>query len=220
MIAASPVPMAEARAVMRTQPQKLNRREALFRAAIVVVLLASLALAWWTFVQRLVPLQRQSRELTSRVGRLSTEVDSLERKWTPAQVEQIRASHKQAHSTLFADENALGAWLQHLEEQATPLALDFKLEFGKSTAQTNSPEKLAVIPATVSIDFQPALGTAESAYQRLLRLGRQLAAEGKRADLAELTAMGGANSVTRASLVFNLWAGEDASGPTAAGGAK
>ena len=37
----------------------------------------------------------------------------------------------------------------------------------------------------------------------------ELAAEGKRSDLAELTAFGGVGSITNATLVFNLWAGEE-----------
>jgi hypothetical protein len=41
-----------------------------------------------------------------------------------------------------------------------------------------------------------------------LEFGQHLAEHGKRADLAELTVTGGAGSVNRASLLFNLWAGD------------
>ncbi|HXP61693.1 MAG TPA: hypothetical protein VN829_14450 [Dongiaceae bacterium] len=213
----APPSIPEARVVTPPQFGKPGRQDALFRVAVVLVLLASLALAWWAFRHRLVPVQRQSRELASKVSRLSTTVDGLERKWTPAAAEQIRAQYREAHFTLFADEQALGAWLERIQRQAAPLALDLKVQLGQSAAQTNAPEKLAVIPASVAIEVRPAPGTAESAYQRLLRLGRQLAAEGKRADLAELTAEGGPRSVTHAWLVFNLWAGEDVNGPATNG---
>jgi hypothetical protein len=47
----------------------------------------------------------------------------------------------------------------------------------------------------------------------MLRLGQQLGAEGKRADLSELTVNGGPLSITKGVLVFNLWAGEEKANP-------
>src|SRR5439155_15714023 len=96
-----------------------------------VVLVGSMALAWWTFVHGLAPLQEQSRELTAKFGRLSSEMDNLERKWSKAQMEEIRSKYKEAYSQLFADEPALQAWLAGLEEQAAPLGLDVKVDFGQ-----------------------------------------------------------------------------------------
>jgi len=112
------------------------------------------------------------------------------------------------HNQLFADEAELGRWLFRLEEEAAPLALDINVDFGKSTARTAEQERLAIVPASVRLEVRPAIGGTQTPYQRLLRLGQQLAAEGKRADLAELDMNGGPLSITHGLLVFNLWAGE------------
>ena len=100
-----------------------------------------------------------------------------------------------------------------LEEQAVPLALDINVDFGKSSKQTTEEEKLAVIPASVTLVVRPTVGGTQTPYQRMLRLGQQLGAEGKRADLAELTVNGGPLSITKGIMVFNLWAGEDKDTP-------
>jgi len=200
--------------------KRLHPRDALFRGAVFLVLLASVGLAWWTLMHRLIPVQKESRQLSKDVDRLSSQVDTLQRKWTAAKADEVQAGYKQAHRALFADETAMGAWIEHFEEQSTPLAMSFKVAFGTGRDQTNAPEKLVLIPATVSIDVRPAAEGLPSAYQRLLRLDRQLATEAKRADLVEMTISGGPGSVTRAALVFSLWAGEDTERPGATGGGK
>jgi hypothetical protein len=116
--------------------------------------------------------------------------------------------YQEVKNQLFADEAELGRWLVRLEEEASPLALDIKVDFGKSTARTAEQEKLAIVPASVTLEVRPAIGGTQTPYHRLLRLGQQLAAEGKRADLAELDVNGGPLSITHGLLVFNLWAGE------------
>ena len=110
---------------------------------------------------------------------------------------------------LFADEAELNRWLERLKDDSIPLALELNINFGQVTSEMTNTVKIGIIPASVSVEVRPLLGLTGTPYQRLLRLGQQLAAEGKRADLAELTVAGGTNSITRASLVFNLWAGEE-----------
>jgi hypothetical protein len=205
------------RAVVLTQLRKPKRGEAVFRVVIILVLLASLALAWWAFAVKFVPLQKQSRDLTMAVSRLSTEVDALERKWTKEEAAEIRARYKELHTQLFADTAALQAWLSRLEEMAAPLSLQATVEFGNTVPQLTNDYKVAFIPANVSLEVRPVLNSTESPYQRLLRLGQKLAVEGKRSDLAELTVSGGPMSITKAQLVFNLWAGEEAVETSAAG---
>src|SRR5258705_2433673 len=118
--------------IPKLQVRGPNRQELLFRVVVIVVILCSLVLAWWS-IERLVPRQKQSRALTSAVTHLSDAVQDLERKWTSSDVEQIRQNYKEVHSQLFADEAALRAWLGNLQEQATRLDLELKIEFGKST---------------------------------------------------------------------------------------
>ena len=193
------------------QPRKLNRSELVFRIAIVGALLISISLAWWTLTRQLVPLEQQSQSLGMAVSHLSDEVDAMQRKWSPAEADQIRASYKDLRRQLFADETALKDWYMRLYQAAGPLALGLTVDFGKSVPQAiNNDVKVVMIPASVSIEVRPMRLVMDSPYQRLLRFGQQLAAEGKRADLAELTVSGSTNSIAHALLVFNLWAGEDA----------
>lgn len=198
-------PAAQKGAVPR---KKISHWEALFRLLIFVLMGGSLTFAWWTYSHRLIPLQQQARQLSASLNRLSAEVDVLERKWPQLQRDQIRSDYQEVHNQLFADEAELGRWLVRLEEDAAPLALDINVGFGKSVARTAEQEKLAIIPASVTLEVRPAIGGTQTPYQRMLRLGQQLAAEGKRADLAELDVNGGPLSITHGLLVFNLWAGE------------
>jgi hypothetical protein len=190
------------------QARKAKPWEILFRLINFSLILGSLGLAWWTFNKRLIPLQQRSRQLASRLQTLGNEVDDMSRKWPKFERDQIRSDYQEVRNELFADESELGRWLMRLEEQSSPLALDIKVEFGKSTTRTTEDEKLAIIPAAVTLVVRPTVGGNQTPYQRMLRLGQQLGAEGKRADLAELTVNGGPLSITRGVLVFNLWAGE------------
>jgi hypothetical protein len=188
--------------------RKLTHWDVLFRFSIVVLIAGSVAFAWWTYSQRLVPLQKQGQELSASLNRLSAEVEVIERKWPHVDREQIRTDYKEVRNQLFADEAELGRWLVRLEEESTPLALDIKVDFGKTATRTAEQEKLAIIPASVTLEIRPAIGGTQTPFQRMLLLVRQLAAEGKRADLAELDVNGGPLSITHGLLVFNLWAGE------------
>jgi hypothetical protein len=180
-----------------------------FRAINFTLILASVAFAWWTFEKRLVPIQQQCRKQTSSFEALSSQVDDMARKWPKFERDQIRTDYQEVRNELFADELELGRWWMRLEEAAAPLALDINVQFGKSSNRTTEQEKLAVIPASVTMVVRPTIGGTQTPYQRMLRLGQQLGAEGKRADLAELTVNGGPLSITKGVLVFNLWAGEE-----------
>jgi hypothetical protein len=189
-------------------PRKLTRWDALFRLLTVILIAGSLAFSWWIYTRVLIPLQKQSRALSASLNQLSAEVDVLSRKWPKAERDQIRADYQEVRNQLFADEAELGRWLVRLEEESGPLALEVKVDFGKGTARTAEEEKLAIIPASITLEVRPTVGGTQTPYQRMLRLGQMLAAEGKRADLAELDVNGGPLSITHGLLVFNLWAGE------------
>lgn len=191
------------------QNSRLRRRELLFRLVILLLLAVSLALAWWTFDKVFNPAQKQSREMTTKLAAITAEVDQLERKWGKAEADDIRRKYRQAYGRLFADQAALETWLASLREQATPLGLQTEIDFGQSRMAATNEQGLAIVPASVSVEVQPLPGGNETPYQRLLRFTRQLAAEGKRADLAEMTVEGGLASIPRATLVFSLWAGEE-----------
>jgi hypothetical protein len=189
--------------------KRLTHWEVLFRVGVVIVMLASIALPWWTYSQRLVPLQKQSRDLTSANSDLSAEVDKMASKWSKEETELIRANYKEVYLSLFADRAALVDWLDRLRTQALALGLDVQVDLGNAAPQLSN-ENVAVLPAAIKIQVQqlqvqPLPNGKDMPYQRLLRLGQQLSTEGKRADLAELNVFGGTASVTNAVLVFNLW---------------
>lgn len=191
------------------EESKAKPWELLFRLVNFGLILASLGLAWWTFEKRLVPLQKKSRELASTMDSLSGKIDDLSRKWPKFERDQIRSDYKEVRNELFQDEMEMGRWLMRLEEEAAPLALETQVKFGTPSDKTTDKEKLSVIPASITLVVRPTIGGTQTPYQRMLRLGQTLGAEGKRADLAELTVNGGPLSITKGILVFNLWAGDE-----------
>jgi len=209
MIQVRPSPSPGQRSVAHSQPRKISQWEALFRTAIAAALIVSMSLAWWTLTRKLVPLQQQSQALGATMSRLTEEIGVLQSKCSKEDVERIRTQYKQLRTQLFADQDAMEAWIKRLDESAGPLTLILHVEFGTPSVQLTNEMHVSVVPASVSIEVHPMAGATESPYQRLLRFGQQLSAEGKRADLAELSAEGGTASITRALLVFNLWAGDD-----------
>jgi hypothetical protein len=201
--------------VALAQPRKASRLELAFRVAIATALLACAGLAWWSLQMRLLPLEQQSRNLAARVTRLSDEVDAYQRKWNKADIDQIRSEYTQVHTQLFADGAELKAWRDRLDQAAGLQALNLNVLLGKPSVQSTQNVQLALLTANVAIELRPRPVQTESPYERLLRFCEQLAEEGKRADLAEMTITGGTNSITHAVLVFNLWAGEETPEPAA-----
>jgi hypothetical protein len=209
-----PLPRPGAQKAALPAKKKMTHWEALFRVLSVVLIVGSITFAWWVYSYRLVPLQQQSRQLNTALTQLSAEVETIQRKWPAVVREEIRTQYKEVHNKLFANEAELGRWLVRLQEDAGPLALDINVDWGKNIPRTAEQEKLAIVPASVTLEVRPAIGGNQTPYQRMLRLGQQLAAEGKRADLAELDVNGGPLSITHGLLVFNLWAGEEKSPET------
>jgi hypothetical protein len=159
----------------------------------------------------LLPRLKQSRELSSTVSRLSAEVDDLDHQWSRTDAQRVTNQFSQVDLKLFESQASLEDWLADLKDQSAPLALDLRADFGTPTPKTAGGRTLNVIPATVSVEVQPAppeLPTP-SPYQRILRLSQRLTGEGKRADLTELTVTAGTNSIGRAVLVFDYWTGKE-----------
>jgi uncharacterized protein YukE len=199
------------RLTARVRSKGADYKDWVYRAVAFVLICGSLTLAWWSVTQRLAPLQKRSREVGSVVAKLSSDVDDLDRKWTRAQAEQVSRWLDQAHDELFADETALEAWVASVRLQAAPFALLPKAEFDKPIEKTASKgEKIAIIPAALSLDFSmvPEGPERASPYLRLLRLTQRLNSYDKRADLTEMKVESGAGSINHATLLFGLWAVE------------
>jgi hypothetical protein len=187
----------------------VNVLEWLFRLLVVALLLGAFALVGWTFFRKLVPLQKQSSDLSVQVARLSAEVDEMERAWERNDPEQVSRNFRRVNSRLFSNEAALASWLTDLKEQVIPLALEAKADFGAAVLQNTNHQNLAVIPTTVSVGIPRDVEAIQSPYQRLLRLSYNLTSQERRVDLTELTVIGGTNSIQQATLVLNLWAGKE-----------
>jgi hypothetical protein len=211
-VASTDEPAAPKRVFLPPPPKKLRRGlwEALFRVVIALLILGSAGVAYWSFFLRLQPLQLESRAMLTKVSKMSEQADQAARHWTPDQIKDIRARYREVYGQLFADPRALQEWLRQIQTEAEPLALDLNVQFGPSAPQGAFTNNLAIIPASIALEVLPAPGEAKgkSPYERVLAFGQQLAAHGKRADLAELTVTGGPGSISRALLVFNLWAGD------------
>lgn len=192
------------------RPTRINYRELLLRVGLALVVLGAVALTWWSY-NRLVPLQHRTRELNATVARLSSEVDEMQRRWSGTDIEQINQKFGQVQSRLFSGQPELEAWLRDLKEQVIPLALDINANFGKTSTESPEDQKLATVPATVSVEVKPAPGIpgVQTPYQRILQLSQRLTTQEKRADLVELSVAGGTNSISRATVVLNLWAGQE-----------
>jgi hypothetical protein len=204
-------PAPEVRPTAPTPPRNAGSGDRLFRVIILVAVLGSVALIWWSFVRVLLPRQQQARELSLRVSRLSAEVDDLDHQWTQAQMAQVTNQFSQVDLELFEGRAGVEAWLANLKEQSASLALDLGADFGQPSQQTAGGRTLTVIPATVSVKVQPAGPETKpsSPYGRILQMAQLLSDENKRADLTELMVDGGVNSISQVVLILNYWTGKE-----------
>ena len=105
-----------------------------FRALTVLVILAALALAWWSLFEVWLPAQKEAQERTSRLARLSDEVDQLNRKWPKADADRVRTAYDRVRTHLFSSEGGLEDWLGYLKAESDSLNLGIKVDFGKPAA--------------------------------------------------------------------------------------
>lgn len=179
------------------------------RLAMLALLFGTLTLAWWR-TNCLLPLQRQARATHANLSRLNQEIEQMEAKWSPEEVETLQSQYQQLPDRLFTGQDSLAIWLRELRETLVPLALEANADFSKIPTDPWPDKKVTTIPATVSFEVKPAEGIESygSPYQRVLRLIQYLGNQPKRADLVELQVFGHTNSVNRAVAILNLWAGD------------
>jgi hypothetical protein len=201
--------MKPAQAMPKSAPKRRRWPTLVVRLLVLLLVAGSLGLTSWS-VNRLLQIQRQAKALSATFGRLTIEIEQMQSRWTPAEAERVLSRYGQVAAQLFGGQEGLATWIKDLKRQVVPLALDAQAEFGRAALQPASDQKVALIPATVSVQVKPAEGldAADSPYQRLIRLTQYLAAGPKRADLVELEVFGSSNSVSRAVATLNLWAGE------------
>src|SRR5712691_2655232 len=149
-----PPPIPQPRPVSLTL-RLLSSHEVIFRVVIVALILASVTVAWWSFVKVLPPLQKQSRELASTYTQVSAQVDKLTHEWSETSAAEVTNGYLEARSRLFSSEAAFDQWLANLNGQASTLTLDAKADFGKTTLMAVPGEKLVTIPATIFLEVRP-----------------------------------------------------------------
>src|SRR3954466_7967216 len=88
-------------ALAPTSPR--SYKELVFRLVILLAFVASMALLWWTSSQVLAPRTNQSRELSTTVARLSSEVEEMERKWSAYEAQQLSNRFDKVQPQLFAN---------------------------------------------------------------------------------------------------------------------
>lgn len=196
----------------RRPPRSATRREWLFRLVVLVAVLGSVAVILWSLFFLLFPRLKQSRDLSLAVAGLSAEVDGLEQEWAEAQAAHVRNRRRQVDFELFGGRAALESWLEHLKEAGEPLGLGVQGDFGPVSTKLAGSRMLTIVPVLVRVEVQSAgpEASAASPYQRILQLSQRLTDGETRADLTELTVIGGTNSISRAVLDLNCWAEEGA----------
>jgi len=182
-------------------------KDVVVRMLITLLNLGALGTLWWSLQFRLLPLQRQTRELESTVGRLTREVDMMDAACAPPVAREIREKFDQIQAPTFKDRAELEAWLTGLQQQVIPLALDLEVDLAGSPPPPATNAPAGPMPTRAVLTVRPAadLAAEGTPFQRVLWLSHQLTREEKRADLTGLTAAGGTNSLGRASLELTLW---------------
>ena len=155
-------PAPEARATAPAPPRNAGYRDRLFRVIILVAVLGSVAVIWWSFGRVLSPRQQQSRELSLQVARLSAEVDDLDRQWTQAQMANVTNQFSQVDFTLFEGRAGVEAWVASLKELTASLALDVGVDLGQPSQQTAG-EAVASSANSQGHSGLPELATASRA---------------------------------------------------------
>ncbi len=196
---------------MRARVKTTSAKELIFRVLMVLLLAGSLGLVWYTNAKVLTPAQKRTRDLNTTLSRLGAEVDEMEHQWGKDDIGKLTTEFSEAQAQLISEQPQLENWLSTLRQEVLPLALDANARFGDSVLQATDPQKLALIPTTVSVQAQAAANVqgVESPYNRILRLTNNLLARETRGDLTQLTVTGGLGVPVKAELVLNLWAGEE-----------
>jgi hypothetical protein len=168
----------------------------------------SVALAWWS-IDRLPAWEKRLELQSTKISALEDDIQKMEQRWNAAEAEQIAGRFKQSQELLWAGHDQIAMWQTDLKKQADQFALSINAGVTR-TQDCPLPGKKFTIAST-AVDLRPITPgiRTNSPYARLLTFAQYIADQKKRVDLVELTANGGSNSVSEASMGLRLWSLEN-----------
>ena len=180
----------------------------LLRLLLMAPTVAAIVLVWHA-TTRLDRVQREMAELETQNGRLSRDIENVERDWMTGDIEAVKTRHDEVTARMRGGAELISLWLQQANERASQLALEIVPRFEAPMVRTIGSTTVTLVPATLDVRPAPGLdGGGRSAYQRLLDLCLHLSTQTNRADLMQLSVQTGSNSVSRATVSFSLWTKE------------
>jgi hypothetical protein len=193
--------MSALESIARSVPPRLIKA-VLVRVVLLVLFAGSVMLAWWS-VNRLGTMGRETMALTGEVMQLTSEVEELERLWSPEDAREIEARFTAAFEDLFESDEVLRSWETGLRKEAGALSLEARAQFGEPHEEEMPGRSLRVQPAVLNI--YPGPENSGLVYQQLLALSRELTNPAQQVGLMELTVEGESNSVSSARALLWLW---------------
>jgi hypothetical protein len=166
----------------------------------------ALGLLYWSVFVRLLPVAAENNLQSRQMTRLSDDLELLRRRFSPAEVESIKARYTAAQEMLFVPEQEMANWETQILEQARVGTLDAKVKMG-APQPASGIDGINAITAEVSMQPNLIMGATLTPYARMLKFTQALATSPKRLDLVELSVTGDSNSVSQAQAVVQLLTG-------------
>ena len=167
----------------------------------------ALGLLYWSVFVRLLPVAAENNLQSRQMTRLADELEILRRRWSPAEIEDVKVRFAAAQELLFKPEEEIANWQAQILEQARVNTLDAKVKVG-APQPAGGIDGISAVTAEVTLQPNLILGATRTPYARVLKFSEALATSPKRLDLVELSVTGDSNSVNQAQAVVQLLTGE------------
>jgi len=203
----SPAPSAPSASVRIVTPRARSATSLwLLRSALLLAIIGSALLIYWSYAKRLQPVTTEQREKTSQMSRLADEIEQLRLKWTPQQIEKTKADYSDAKSVLFKDEEEIDGFKTRVHSHASMRVLNLIQDSADVSPHPALTNEVSILPMNLEVEPLPILVTTNTPYSRVLSFAEGVMARSeKRFELVSLTVAGNSNSVSRAVAVVNLF---------------
>lgn len=190
---------------------RIRLRHLLVRLAMLLVLVLSLGLLWWSLSIRLAPVSRAYQDKTREMSELSDQVDQLKTQWPATRTAQVATQYLDAQGLLFAGPDAVSGWGQVALRQLAPLGFETTLHWGPPQTYPQAGQKLSITRASLKLLPVRTAGETDPPYRRLVSFARSFERARPRVDLLELSVSGHSNAIAQADMVVELWSQERSS---------